>query len=1026
MKQRILAALFVCGLLFWGAKVGAFVELRETGGGADRWRIDHATDAGVLSDEEAFQIIDIDGGSDVRFNLYLDNGRLGASQFCALDGTSCSTAAQIVAAVTGYSAGAGLSLGGTTFSVNVDDTTIEISGGDQLQVKNGGIDSDQLAADAVVSAKIADDTILFDDLAGGLTLTATEDVGNNLAGGASNVLPTTDAVIGYVGAEIASQAVFENGDTGTQSVQANNGAADASGDYSLAAGTGTADGNYSFAVGDSTLATGLYSIAGGSDTTATGAGSVALGVDGNALSYGEVVLGIYSDNAGYTANSTTAHDSADRLFVIGNGTGAGARGNALVITKDGDATVNGNWDFTGTIQTGADGTDGALVIYSEQGGTDYTYTIQPHAAATDNVVLTLPVDDGTSGQILQTDGSGALSWANQAGADNLGDHTATQDLILGTNDLRGTTGDIDYDNFDVTGASGNTVIGGTLNAGATTLTSTLDVTGATGIDGDFDINTDKFTVNATTGNTVVGGTLNAGATTLTSTLDVTGATGVDGDFDINTDKFTVNATTGNTTVGGTLGVTGDTSITDGTLAVTQDSATTNAVVDVASINASSSGTVDANFGAGLTFDLEDLGGVEEQASIDVVLTDVTDSSEDSKIVLSVREAGSIVEEFTVDGDGITLAAGVSVNEISDDTTLTDSSATALVTENAVKTYVDSQVGALSNNTLDQAYDQGGAGAGRAITVDTGAVQLLGTNAADETLELSRDTATTNAVVDVATIGATSSGAPAAGLGAGLVFEVENDANETEERASIDVSLTTVTDGSEDSQFVFRVQEAGTVGPELTVAGSGISLASGVSVNAILDEDNLASDSDTALATQQSIKAYVDAQTGDNLGNHTATQDINLGGNWIGGDTDADEGIFVATDGSVGIGTDTPSVALEINGALLASGTITSSDRRLKQEIQPLENSLDKIRQIDAYSYTWKDKTRGEGVQFGVIAQELEEVYPDVVHTFEDGYKAVNYQALVAPLIEAVKELSDRVETLEAENQKLQTTILQQK
>ena len=84
-------------------------------------------------------------------------------------------------------------------------------------------------------------------------------------------------------------------------------------------------------------------------------------------------------------------------------------------------------------------------------------------------------------------------------------------------------------------------ITGSFTTGNTTISGTLDVTGATGVDGDFDIATDKFTVASLTGNTAVAGT-----------LDVTGATGVDGDFDIATDKFTISSATGNTTVAGTL------------------------------------------------------------------------------------------------------------------------------------------------------------------------------------------------------------------------------------------------------------------------------------------------------------------------------------------------------------------------------------------------------------------------------------------------------------------------------------------
>ena len=128
-------------------------------------------------------------------------------------------------------------------------------------------------------------------------------------------------------------------------------------------------------------------------------------------------------------------------------------------------------------------------------------------------------------------------------------------------------------------SAGATDISSTLNvAGATTLSSTLDVTGdttltgalgattinasgAVGVDGDFDVATDKFTVASATGNTTVAGTLAVtGATTLTGALGATsinasGAVGVDGDFDVATDKFTVASATGNTAIAGTLAVT---------------------------------------------------------------------------------------------------------------------------------------------------------------------------------------------------------------------------------------------------------------------------------------------------------------------------------------------------------------------------------------------------------------------------------------------------------------------------------------
>ena len=56
------------------------------------------------------------------------------------------------------------------------------------------------------------------------------------------------------------------------------------------------------------------------------------------------------------------------------------------------------------------------------------------------------------------------------------------------------------------------------------------------------------------------------------------------------------------------------------------------------------------------------------------------------------------------------------------------------------------------------------------------------------------------------------------------------------------------------------------------------------------------------------------------------------------------------------------------------------------------------------AFYWKDKAKGSGQQMGVIAQDVEKVFPQLVVTNDNGFKSVNYPGLVAPLIEAVKEL----------------------
>ena len=97
-----------------------------------------------------------------------------------------------------------------------------------------------------------------------------------------------------------------------------------------------------------------------------------------------------------------------------------------------------------------------------------------------------------------------------------------------------------------------------------------------------------------------------------------------------------------------------------------------------------------------------------------------------------------------------------------------------------------------------------------------------------------------------------------------------------------------------------------------------------------------------------------------------------------------------------------------------------SDKRLKTDIKPLENSLQHIEQINGVKFYWKDKKRfGSQKEIGVIAQDVEKVYPQIVTTDKDGYKKVNYQLLVAPLIEAVKELKKENEQLKQRVEKLE-------
>ena len=92
----------------------------------------------------------------------------------------------------------------------------------------------------------------------------------------------------------------------------------------------------------------------------------------------------------------------------------------------------------------------------------------------------------------------------------------------------------------------------------------------------------------------------------------------------------------------------------------------------------------------------------------------------------------------------------------------------------------------------------------------------------------------------------------------------------------------------------------------------------------------------------------------------------------------------------------------------------SSDATLKKNITPISNAVDKVLSISGNTFTWNEKSIYNGEEgTGIIAQEIEALgLPGVTETRQDGTKAVRYDRLVPLLIEAIKELSNKVKSLE--------------
>jgi hypothetical protein len=122
--------------------------------------------------------------------------------------------------------------------------------------------------------------------------------------------------------------------------------------------------------------------------------------------------------------------------------------------------------------------------------------------------------------------------------------------------------------------------------------------------------------------------------------------------------------------------------------------------------------------------------------------------------------------------------------------------------------------------------------------------------------------------------------------------------------------------------------------------------------------------------------------------------------------------------TLGIGTAPDATyELKVEGDIAASGDIVAyntSDKRLKNNIEPIVNALDKLNQLGGYTFEWNEELQKarSGKDLGVIAQEVQSVFPEVVIERENGYLAVDYEKLVPVLIEAIKELSTKITELE--------------
>ena len=127
-----------------------------------------------------------------------------------------------------------------------------------------------------------------------------------------------------------------------------------------------------------------------------------------------------------------------------------------------------------------------------------------------------------------------------------------------------------------------------------------------------------------------------------------------------------------------------------------------------------------------------------------------------------------------------------------------------------------------------------------------------------------------------------------------------------------------------------------------------------------------------------------------------------------GQTTGSDRLVINKDGNVGVGVAAPSEKLEVNGNVKADAFLYTSDERFKEDVETVPNALEGINKLRGVTYVWRQNDFPERnfediLQFGFIAQEVEEVYPELVQTDKNGFKSVKYTNILAIVVEAIKE-----------------------
>ena len=184
-------------------------------------------------------------------------------------------------------------------------------------------------------------------------------------------------------------------------------------------------------------------------------------------------------------------------------------------------------------------------------------------------------------------------------------------------------------------------------------------------------------------------------------------------------------------------------------------------------------------------------------------------------------------------------------------------------------------------------------------------------------------------------------------------------------------------------------------------GTGVTTSTGsgnvvLSTSPVLTTPNLGTPSAVVLTNATGTASNLTANVANFI---TVTDDVS---------TNATRYLVFANDTSGAVVENVSSTKLTFNpssGMLTSTDYNSSSDMTLKQDITPIQNPLDIISQLTGFGFTWKDSKQKS---YGLSAQEVEKIIPEIVRDRADGTKGINYMNLTAFLIEAIKDLKQEI------------------